>query len=449
MLAGSVGQNLGNNLMSLGHEQQRQLDAAKEEREAKEHAVDGEEGAIVSADEKKAGNDDEKDEGEEKEKGTWWFIGTVCFVTGSLSTFVAFGFAAQSLLAALESVQFLTQVVFNKTVHNEVITTRMLISTFLIVAGNTLVVLFSEHGSHLYDSGEIVELYKKTAFHIYLAFFAVGFVASEGTFRYYFQARQEGRRLWKHGMIEPLCYCTASALVGAFAVVNAKCLAMLIQVSANGDNEFAKPPLWIILVTWIIFVAYWLRRLDYGFEIFPPLFVIPVVQCFFIFFAIICGGIFFEEFMAFDTSQYIGFFCGVVAILTGVYGLAPTDIDTVAIVPVDENGNPIDQEKIDNYKKADSIDKVGSTEYSGGEVLLVNSNNNASTNSLASTDKDIVMSEAALVDNGDKSPFDATKSKRKIIKRGDQLKTINASSSTPSIEGGENVVAEGATAAVE
>lgn len=224
---------------------------------------------------------------------------------------------------------------------------------------------------------------------------------------------------------------------------------MLIQVSANGDNEFAKPALWIILVTWIIFVAYWLRRLDYGFEIFPPLFVIPVVQCFFIFFAIICGGIFFEEFMAFDTSQYIGFFCGVVAILTGVYGLAPTDIDTVAIVPVDENGNPIDQEKIDNYKKADSIDKVGSTEYPGGEVLLVNSNNNASTNSLASTDKDIVMSEAALVDNGDKSPFDATKSKRKIIKRGDQLKTINASSSTPSIEGGENVVAEGATAAVE
>jgi hypothetical protein len=325
----------------------------------------------------------------------------------------------------------------------------MLISTLLIVGGNTLVVLFSEHGSHLYDSGEIIALYKKTAFHIYLAFFFVGFISSEGTFRYYFAARQEGRRLWKHGVIEPLCYCTASALVGAFAVVNAKCLAMLIQVSANGDNEFGKAPLWIILVTWIIFVAYWLRRLDYGFEIFPPLFVIPVIQCFFIFFAIICGGIFFEEFMAFDTSQYIGFFCGVTAILTGVYGLAPTDIDTVAIVPVDEDGNPIDQEKIDNYKKPDSIDKAGSTESPGGEVLLT-ANNNASTNSLESTDKDIMMSQAALGNNSEGSPYDASKSKRKIIKRGDQLKTINASSSTPSLEGGEvAVAAEGAAAAAE
>ena len=53
------------------------------------------------------------------------------------------------------------------------------------------------------------------------------------------------------------------------------------------------------------------------------MFIIPVLQVFFVFFAIICGGIFFQEFSNFTAGQYVGFIVGVLMILGGVYGLAP------------------------------------------------------------------------------------------------------------------------------
>ena len=135
---------------------------------------------------------------------------------------------------------------------------------------------------------------------------------------------------------------------------------MLIQVTSRGIvNEFERPHIWWILVTWIILVAYWLRRLDVGLAMFPPMFIIPVMQVymmpwllpshllhvhftlhtllerlpdakknkvFFVFFAILCGGIFFEEFSEYTVTMYIGFVVGVGMILGGVYGLAPTDV---------------------------------------------------------------------------------------------------------------------------
>jgi hypothetical protein len=57
--------------------------------------------------------------------------------------------------------------------------------------------------------------------------------------------------------------------------------------------------LYFVLATWLLMVTYWLQRLDSSLEKFPPMFIIPVMQVFFVLFAIICGGIYFEEFNAF------------------------------------------------------------------------------------------------------------------------------------------------------
>jgi hypothetical protein len=394
VLLGSIGQNLGNNLMSLGHEQQRQIDQQQSMKVTKDemgksaasvYAVDAESCENKSADshgdgKAKATTDNnnttttdaeglamtKKKEGEsednEEEKGTVWFIGTVMFFFGSMSTFAAFGFAAASLLAALESIQFVTNIVFAKTVHNETITMSMILATSAIVLGIVLVVVFSSHSAKILDSNDVVRLYTLTPFHVYLGFFVVSFAITEFTYRHYYNARAKGIVLWKHAVVEPTAYCAASALVGAFAVINAKCLSMFIQVSSQTDrNEFALAPLYIILVTWIIFVAFWLRRLDLGFELYPPLFVIPMVQCLFIFFSIICGGIFFEEFNEFTPSQIGGFSAGVVCCVGGVcilaLGVAPsTDMKPTLgqVVPVsddDNRGTAITTNELDNSKK--------------------------------------------------------------------------------------------------
>ena len=69
------------------------------------------------------------------------------------------------------------------------------------------------------------------------------------------------------------------------------------------------------------------------------LFIIPVMQVFFVFFAILCGGIFFQEFLLFTSTMWVGFIFGVLMILGGVYGLAPTDVDVITVVPVTYDPN--------------------------------------------------------------------------------------------------------------
>jgi len=120
----------------------------------------------------KTKEEEEGDLGDYKgpEKSSLWLIGTITFATGSIFTFAAFGFAAQSLLASLESVQFISNVIFAKTVHKQTITTRMLLATLSILAGNVLVVIFSDHEEQLLNSVQIINLFlTNTAYHGYLA----------------------------------------------------------------------------------------------------------------------------------------------------------------------------------------------------------------------------------------------------------------------------------------
>lgn len=56
---------------------------------------------------------------------------------------------------------------------------------------------------------------------------------------------------------------------------------------------------------------------------FNPLFIIPLLQCSFIFFTIVSGGIFFKEFNAFDLSQWMGFWFGIVVMFAGLVLLTP------------------------------------------------------------------------------------------------------------------------------
>jgi len=122
-------------------------------------------------------------------------------------------------------------------------------------------------------------------------------------------------------------------------------MSMLLASSASTDrSEFKHVQLYIIFFCWVWIVAFWVYRLDTGLDLFPPLFVIPVIQVCFVFFSIVCGGIFFKEFNLFSPKQFLGFASGVALILFGVYGLAP---DSELDFPTDDNG---DDEKIEVTK---------------------------------------------------------------------------------------------------
>ena len=266
-------------------------------------------------------------------------IGTTSFIIGNLLIFAAFGFAAQSLLASLESVQFISNVFFARYLHKEIITRRLVISTSAIIVGNILVLVFADHSASSLTSSDMVHLYAtNTSYHVYLILSCITFFACHFTFLHYNKARtilpqsrtilplsNPTTTLWRSELIEPLTFAISSTLIGTQAILNAKCMSMFIQISAQGDNEFEKPAIWVVLIIWLILTIYWLKRLDLGLALFPPMFIIPVLQVFYMFFAIIAGGIFFQEFNTFTPIQSTFFALGVVFILGGVYGLAPTN----------------------------------------------------------------------------------------------------------------------------
>lgn len=392
VLLGSLGQNFGNNLVSLSHsiktkvsqdEVQRKLTFDEERQKVRESGLpetadveQSSQGGLTVKAELDRIDREEKEVAKPSERhGTMWYTGTTIFITASFLTFAAFGFAAQSLLASLESIQFVSNVLFAKYVHGEEITLRMIISTLGIVGGNCLVVVFSTHSSALLQSQQIINLWLyNTNFTGYLVASFVLWCVAEFTFVRYHDARvKHNKRYWKHGMVEPMAYVISSAIIGAVAVIKAKCLSMLIQVSVRGiQDEFSRATLWVILVVWLGVVGYWLRRLDWGLELFPPLFFIPVIQVAFITFAIVAGGIFYQEFDIFTWQQWIGFSFGVFMILSGVYGLAPTDIDALSVglvLPIDyepeatsnttaENGRAVSPELLETPQHKSKLDEL-------------------------------------------------------------------------------------------
>ena len=93
-------------------------------------------------------------------ESTTWCIGTVVFVSGSLFNFASYSLAPQSLLASLESIQFVTNVIFGAVLLGKEITRRMYMGTALTVFGTILAILFSPSGGVEIDSiGSILRMW--------------------------------------------------------------------------------------------------------------------------------------------------------------------------------------------------------------------------------------------------------------------------------------------------
>ena len=103
-LLGSIMINIGNNVQALGmgmEAAQKQLDKCDQSKRPK----------------------------------VLWTTGTVTFIVGSVINFVAFVFAAASVLAPLEAIQFVSNLVFARYVTKVPVSRKMVAGSALIVAG--------------------------------------------------------------------------------------------------------------------------------------------------------------------------------------------------------------------------------------------------------------------------------------------------------------------------
>jgi len=399
---GSIAINLGNNLQSSGHrtrQEEKSVDIRVPSKDEEEES-DEETGYWVDVEEKNdvllslldcsGGPIDESSKKEQKNKShpssdleayknkmhhdidnddthqlstfflllnricDLWIIGTCFFIFGTVSVFISYSFAPQSLLAPLGSVQFVTNIFFAKLIHKAPITRRMLISTSVILVGISLVVHYSPDPNPdiiVLDENSIQNLYYYYNYQVYLYLLGLIAVVSHVTYQLYGRALRKHQPLPMDTLMRPLCYAILSAVIGTQSTLQAKCLSEIFIHVGKEDNEsdnhhnqhhhdsrkgdhhdvstttnaFTQLFTYLTLLFFVMTTAFWLYRLNKALALFEPLFIIPVLQVFWTCFATLNGGIFFREFFGhvFLVHKIGGFVSGLFIIFFGVYLLAP------------------------------------------------------------------------------------------------------------------------------
>ena len=304
-----------------------------------------------------------------------WLAAMVVFVLANLANFASFAFAAQSLLAALGSIQFVSNVAFARLVNKERITARTVVGTVVIVAGCVVLVTFGSHDSPSYTVNELLALYGNAGYIVYLC---VGAAVSLASYVAYWrmtrpadnaggrcircircirrsssdyvyrggedirggedvQSAQEAKATIAtiaisaidaegtkdHTMItgrarELALYVLFSAIVGTQSVLYGKSLSLLFRAALAGTNVVRHWYSWVCLLAFLSAAFYWVRRFNQGLRNFDVMIAMPAMQVGWILFSLLSGALYFQEFQAFGGLQW-GMFCtGVVAVISGV-----------------------------------------------------------------------------------------------------------------------------------
>ena len=231
------------------------------------------------------------------------------FVVANLANFASFAFAAQSLLAALGSIQFVSNVAFARLVNKEPITSQTVVGTTIIVAGCVTLVLFGPHDSPSYSVGELMAMYGNAAYIAYLCIAAVVVVFSYAV--YWWRKRRSGTRILA-------LYVLFSAIIGTQSVLYGKSLSLLFRASLAGSNVVKEWYSWMCLLAFLLAAFYWVRRFNKGLRYFAVMRAMPAMQVGWILFSLVSGGIYFQEFRGFTAFQWGMFTLGVVGVIFGV-----------------------------------------------------------------------------------------------------------------------------------
>lgn len=251
-----------------------------------------------------------------------WYTGASSLGAGSILNFISMGFAPQSLLASLGSVQFISNVVFGKVILKETVTIRIVLGTATIISGNVITVLYSPRQEANYNKADLVSFYD-TDYQLLLLVELFAAVSMHMVHAHYGKRRDTGNVLPATDIIMPLAYAICSAIIGTQSVIQAKCLSELLNMTFRGDNQLVHPFTYAVTVLWLGTTVFWLVRMNKALQQFHGLFIIPALQVFWSFFSILGGGIYFEEFQELSDADLGVFTVGVLIVFTGVYIMAP------------------------------------------------------------------------------------------------------------------------------
>jgi Magnesium transporter NIPA len=304
-----------------------------------------------------------------------WYTGASSLGAGSILNFISMGFAPQSLLASLGSVQFISNVVFGKVILKETVTIRIVLGTATIISGNIITVLFSPRQEANYNKADLVSFYD-TDYQLLLLVELIVAISMHMVHAHYGRRREKGSVLPATDIIMPLAYATCSAIIGTQSVIQAKCLSELLNMTFRGDNQLVYPFTYAVTVLWLGTTVFWLVRMNKALQQFHGLFIIPALQVFWSFFSIVGGGVFFEEFQELSDADLGVFTVGVFIVFTGVYIMAPKSTTTSSLQQ--QSAASFSMYRHDNITSSRSSDIGDATTYGGSRTHIISNEYNNS-----------------------------------------------------------------------
>ena len=260
-----------------------------------------------------------------------WTMGTVTFVLGSTINFVAFVFAAAAVLAPLEAIQFVTNLLFARFVTKCEVTRKMVIGSSLIVVGTIGAVASGPMAVYKFSIAQLRGFWESPIWITFVIFAWTTSLAMQAYWHVQTRRIRNGEPPSCPPVLLPVLYAVSSALIGTQSVVQAKAFSELIELWLTGQaliwtHWFT----YVVLLYFAVTVAFWLYRLNAALGKYDPLFIIPLLQASYIVLATLAGGIYFQEFQTLTWWQLLLFaamigvmFCGLYLLIPPISSMAP------------------------------------------------------------------------------------------------------------------------------
>ncbi|XVF59921.1 hypothetical protein PTKIN_Ptkin08bG0000800 [Pterospermum kingtungense] len=256
-----------------------------------------------------------------------WRVGILFFVLGNCLNFISFGYAAQSLLAALGSVQFVSNIAFAYFVLNKMVTVNVLVATAFIVLGNVFLVAFGNHQSPVYTPEQLAEKYSNITFLLYCLTLILVVALHHSIYRrgelLLAVSGQDLRPYWK--MLLPFSYAVVSGAVGSCSVLFAKSLSNLLRLAMSNGYQLHSWFTYSMILLFLSTAGFWMARLNEGLSLFDAILIVPMFQIAWTFFSICTGFIYFQEYQVFDALRTTMFILGMMSVFIGISLLAPDE----------------------------------------------------------------------------------------------------------------------------
>ncbi|XP_058102714.1 probable magnesium transporter NIPA8 isoform X3 [Magnolia sinica] len=256
-----------------------------------------------------------------------WRVGILFFALGNCLNFISFGYAAQSLLAALGSIQFVSNIAFAYFVLNKTVTSKVMVATAFIVLGNIFLVAFGNHQSPVYTPEQLVEKYSNIVFLFYCMILMVIVAANHSIYRrgelLLSIPGHDLRPYWR--MLLPLSYATVSGAVGSCSVLFAKSLSNMLRLTMARDYQFHSWFTYSMLLFFLSTAGFWMARLNEGLSLYDAILIVPMFQIAWTLFSICTGFVYFQEYQVFNVLRTLMFILGMAFVFVGISLLAPVD----------------------------------------------------------------------------------------------------------------------------